>query len=152
MEILGNYHWNIVLDFDPYSELYGIYSKTNFKNRKLIQLSQIEKYRSSDFSIEDVTWVMCDGDKMMNIKSFKPRKEHDASTGKFIPSMMEGINNWTNCYNLEESTQNAKKLLSNFFQIYFEKMQYDVNVFLQWIILLGYMPQYMILLHLISIC
>lgn len=129
MEILGNYHWNIVLDFDPYSELYGIYSKTNFKNRKLIQLSQIEKYRSSDFSIEEVTWVMCDGDKMMNIKSFKPRKEQDVPTGKFIPSMMEGINNWTNCYNLEESTQNAKKLLSNFFQIYFEKMQYDVNVF-----------------------
>lgn len=128
LEILGNYHWNIVLDFDPYSELYGAYSKTNLKNKKLIQLSQIDLYNSSDFSLEDVTWVMCDGDKMMNIKSFKPKNKQNVTKGKFIPSMLEGVDNWTNCYNIEESALNAKRLLNNFFQLYFEKMQYDVNI------------------------
>lgn len=86
LDILGNYHWNIVLDFDPYSEIFGAFKKSNLRNKRLIQLSQIEKYNSTDFSVEDTTWVMCDGDKMMNIKSFKPKDKQDDPAGLFIPA------------------------------------------------------------------
>ena len=128
LEILSNYHWNIVLDFDPYSEMFGAFQKSNLRNKRLIQLSQIEKYSSSDFSVEDTTWVMCDGDKMMNIKSFKPKDDQDGITGLFIPAMLEGAKNWTNCFNTSESRFNAKKLLNLFFEKYFQKIQYNVNL------------------------
>lgn len=56
LEILTRYHWNVILDFDPYSGVCGSFSKLNVKNKKLVQLSQIEKYSSTQFSVEDVTY------------------------------------------------------------------------------------------------
>lgn len=101
----------------------------NVKNKKLVQLSQIEKYSSTQFSVEDVTWIMCDGDKLLNIKSFKPLKKQDVTKGLFIPSMLDGQDNWSSCYNSSETMLSTKKLLNLFFEKYFEKIQYNVQLF-----------------------
>ena len=129
LEILTRYHWNVILDFDPYSGVCGSFSKLNVKNKKLVQLSQIEKYSSTQFSVEDVTWIMCDGDKLLNIKSFKPLKKQDVTKGLFIPSMLDGQDNWSSCYNSSETMLSTKKLLNLFFEKYFEKIQYNVQLF-----------------------
>ncbi len=101
----------------------------NVKNKKLVQLSQIEKYSSTQFSVEDVTWIMCDGDKLLNIKSFKPLKKQNVTKGLFIPSMLDGQDNWSSCYNSSETMLSTKKLLNLFFEKYFEKIQYNVQLF-----------------------
>lgn len=129
LEILTRYHWNVILDFDPYSGVCGSFSKLNVKNKKLVQLSQIEKYSSTQFSVEDVTWIMCDGDKLLNIKSFKPLKKQNVTKGLFIPSMLDGQDNWSSCYNSSETMLSTKKLLNLFFEKYFEKIQYNVQLF-----------------------
>lgn len=110
----------VILDFDPYSGVCGSFSKLNVKNKKLVQLSQIEKYSSTQFSVEDVTWIMCDGDKLLNIKSFKPLKKQNVTKGLFIPSMLDGQDNWSSCYNSSETMLSTKKLLNLFFEKYFE--------------------------------
>lgn len=129
LENLTRYHWNVILDFDPYSGVCGSFSKLNVKNKKLVQLSQIEKYSSTQFSVEDVTWIMCDGDKLLNIKSFKPLKKQNVPKGLFIPSMLDGQDNWSSCYNSSETMLSTKKLLNLFFEKYFEKIQYNVQLF-----------------------
>lgn len=72
---------------------------------------------------------MCDGDKLLNIKSFKPLKKQDVTKGLFIPSMLDGQDNWSSCYNSSETMLSTKKLLNLFFEKYFEKIQYNVQLF-----------------------
>lgn len=72
---------------------------------------------------------MCDGDKLLNIKSFKPLKKQNVTKGLFIPSMLDGQDNWSSCYNSSETMLSTKKLLNLFFEKYFEKIQYNVQLF-----------------------
>lgn len=126
LKILFKYHWNIVLDFDPYSSTNGAYSIIQHDKTRLFQLSEIESYTPNDFSIEEITWIMCDGDKQFGIPSFKPvSKNNDTS---FIPAMLNGPNNWSQCYNQQKSNLSTKKLLSKLFSLYFGKIQYNAEV------------------------
>ena len=124
---LKKYHWNIILDFDPYSEVSGTFSKLKLDSTKLVQLSKIEDYGFNDFSTDDTIWVMCDGDKIMNINSFHPDNGKKIS-GPFIPAMVEGPHNWTQCYNLSESNMPAKRLLDKFFEKYYLRIQYNTEL------------------------
>jgi hypothetical protein len=127
LEVLKKYHWNVVLDFDPYSSLNGVFSKLQSDNIRLVQLSEIENYTNDDFMVEDIVWMMCDGDKQMGIKSFKPSNKQN-SKGEYIPAMLEGNQNWTECYNLEKSALPTKKLLNKFFEKYFSRMEYNTEI------------------------
>jgi hypothetical protein len=127
LEVLRKYHWNIVLDFDPYSSLNGAFSKLQSDKTRLVQLSGIESYPDNDFMVEDTVWVMCDGDKQMGIKSFKPSNKQNSS-GEYIPAMLEGNQNWTECYNLEKSSLPTKKLLNKFFKKYFSRIEYNTEI------------------------
>ncbi|MBV4449257.1 hypothetical protein KM792_06175 [Clostridium tyrobutyricum] len=127
LEVLKRYHWNVVLDFDPYSSLNGVFSKLQSDKTRLVQLSETENYTDDDFMVEDTVWVMCDGDKQMGVKSFKPSNKQNSS-GEYIPAMLEGDQNWTECYNIEKSFFSTKKLLNKFFKKYFSRMEYNTEI------------------------
>lgn len=125
MKSLESIHWNIILDFDPYSEKYGAFSKIRLKNTSLIHLSEVERYGAGSYSVENTTWVMCDGDALMGIDSFKPRG--GTSCHDYIPAMLDGKNNWSRCFN-SNSTLTAKQLIKKFFESYLGVINYDVNM------------------------
>lgn len=127
-EYIFRYHWNIVLDFDPYSAVSGLYNKLKNEKTNLLHLCEIGSYSCNDFSVENMLWIMCDGDKQIGIKSFKP-KDKQNGTGVYIPAMLEGKDNWTQCYNVEKSGfDSASTLLKNFFDKYYSNIQYNTEI------------------------
>lgn len=128
---LTKIHWNIVLDFDPYSSEGGFRSAIPQTNTHLIQLSQVEKLDKNKLSIDYMTWVNCDGDHSLGIDSFitydkggQPKKSHIA----YIPSMVEGPDNWKSCLNKTASRKTASQLMSEFFKLYYAVMGYNTDV------------------------
>lgn len=126
LKLLTNFHWNIVLDFDPYSSEGGLRSIFPSSNTQVIQLSQIERMDKSTLSLDTVTWLNCDGDHSLGIDSFSPL--NDRNHMPFMPAMVEGSKNWRNCVNLNESRKNAHKLIREFFEAYFTKMAYSTDI------------------------
>lgn len=131
VKALSKIHWNIVLDFDPYSSEGGFRSAISQANTQLVQLSQVENLDKNKLSIDYTTWVNCDGDHSLGIDSFipidrggQPKKNHIA----FIPSMVEGQDNWKSCLNRTASRKTASQLMSEFFKLYYSVMGYNTDV------------------------
>lgn len=131
VKALSKIHWNIVLDFDPYSSEGGFRSALPQTNTHLIQLSQVEILDKNKLSIDYMTWVNCDGDHSLGIDTFipydksgQPKKSHIA----YIPSMVEGPDNWKSCLNKSASRKTASQLMSEFFRLYYSVMGYNTDV------------------------
>ncbi len=126
LEVLSKIHWNVVLDFDPYSSESGFRSAISQINTYLIQLSKAERLEKSNLSIDYMTWVNCDGDHSLGVDSFSPYNSTNHIT--CIPSMVEGPYNWQSSFNISASRKNASQLLGEFFKAYYSVMGYNTDV------------------------
>ena len=80
---LGRYHFNVVLDFDPYSARGGFCEAVGDKKKNFSELYKSNDSDETNFNRNFTEILMCDGNIKTNVHSFM-------ITSEYLPSRLDG--------------------------------------------------------------
>ncbi|MBP1046295.1 tetratricopeptide repeat protein [Enterococcus sp. BWM-S5] len=132
---INNIHWDIILDFDPFSLESGFQDAINRDEFYIMQLADAEETSKTIFRSGKKIVVNCDGQSGVEYPFTISRTERQRFVRNgnrptnYMPANRKGAKEWASNYNFSHiNGKQAKEYLKSFFKEYFSQAATDIYV------------------------